>query len=119
MIKMECLSPKRAKGAYDFAEHEEFALWVIANIRSGKTKVGAMLRTLAKRGELITTNIGCDIHAASDFFIKDYVVEKELERKTGMIKAGAGGDVLNSDPEAAMNFARGLDKLALRQEDNP
>ncbi len=39
MIKMQCSSPKRAKGEYDLEGYEDFTNWIIANIRGGKTKV--------------------------------------------------------------------------------
>ena len=115
MIKLQCLRPERLRGEYELAGHEDFALWVIANIRGGKTKVGAMLGSLSGKGELITTNLVCDIHATSDFFIKDYFALRDLKLRTGVTKAKVGGMPYTNDPEAAINFAKELDKLAQKQ----
>ena len=116
MIYMECLSPKRAQGECELATYEDLVLWVIANIRGGKTKVGSMLRTLAEKGELTTANIGYDIHVTSDFFIQDYFELDELKRQSGLIKKRGFGDYRSIDPKMALNFAKELDKRANLQE---
>ena len=111
MIKVNCLSPKYARGEHEFASFEEFARWY-AQIKRRPLSVCGALSALAERGSIRTGTIDAD----SDFCIKEYSVRKELEGRTGAIKWSGGGYRYNNDPQAAIAYAKELDSLAQRRE---
>ena len=110
-FSVKCDKPRYSVGEWRFGTYVEVFEWLETVRCLSKAAPSHWLYALVKSGHLSMSNANYQIKIISEF--KDYDLARDVAFDTGLLKGGPG-DIYNPSREAALAFAREMDRRALQ-----